>query len=151
MSDDALLLKQTREFLFRMIAGLTDDQLLTIPPGFRNNILWNLGHTLVVQQQLTYGRSGLNLLFEDTLIERFRRGSSPAEWSDTPDISFIKEQVLACAERFIEDYRNKKFTTFSPYKTAVGPIISSVEEAIRFNLVHEGMHMGYIMAMRKLV
>ena len=44
--------------------------------------------------------------------------------------------------------------TFGPYReytTTPGVVLASVEGALRFNLFHEGLHLGAILALRKHV
>ena len=151
MEYEFVLLKQTRRLLTQFVAGLSEAQLVKIPQGFRNNILWNVGHILVTQQQMCYGLSGQPLLFDDDLVEQFRKGSNPADWQTTPSFDRIKNAILSSAEQFILDYREKKFTNFSVYESAYGMKITTIDEAVKLNNVHEAVHLGYVLAMRKFV
>ena len=40
-------LKMTRRLTLKMVDGISDDRLLTIPERFSNNLLWQLGHLVV--------------------------------------------------------------------------------------------------------
>ena len=40
---------------------------------------------------------------------------------------------------------------YNSYTTSYNVTLNSIEEAIKFNNVHEGLHFGYAMAMKKLV
>ena len=51
----------------------------------------------------------------------------------------------------IEDYNNSIFQNFSEYPTSYNFTLNSVEDAIQFNNVHEGLHFGYIMAIKKAI
>src|SRR5690606_33434819 len=48
------LLETTRRKALEIAGGLTPEQLLAVPKGFHNNILWNLGHLVASQQVLCY-------------------------------------------------------------------------------------------------
>jgi len=41
------------------------------------------------------------------------------------------------------------FTNYSDYETSFGLNLTSIEEAISFNNIHEGIHFGYLLAMVK--
>jgi len=51
-------IRRTRTYLLDFIKDLSVEQLNEIPGRLNNNIIWNLGHTLVTQQHLCYIRSG---------------------------------------------------------------------------------------------
>ena len=57
----------------------TVDKQLEIPPPFRNNLLWNYDHIIVVQQLLHYARAGLELHIPDDFVAKCRLGTSPAD------------------------------------------------------------------------
>ncbi len=133
--------------LFRKFADKNDDLLLETPTGFRNNILWNVGHVVVTQQLLHYKLSGLPMMVDDATVEMFQKGSSPERWEELPDLARIKEQLTAFPEMLAEDYESGRFEKFRPYVTSAGIPLKSVDEAIKFNNFHEGIHLGYAMAM----
>ena len=41
------------------------------------------------------------------------------------------------------------FESFTRYETSAGITLNSTEEAILFNNIHEGIHLGYMMGIRK--
>ncbi len=47
--------------------------------------------------------------------------------------------------------RAGRFETYREYRTTPGVVLASVEDALRFNLYHEGLHLGSVLALRKLV
>ena len=71
---------------------------------------------------------------------------------------YSEEEIKEMKDEFVEvidftelDFENGIFSQFSPYETSFGITLNSIQDAIEFNNVHEGLHMGLIMAMRKLV
>ena len=54
LSSSIKMLKTERQLILRGIENLSDEQLLKIAEGSKNNILWNLGHIIVTQQVLHY-------------------------------------------------------------------------------------------------
>ena len=145
------VLKKSRELVLKLIDGLTIEQLHTIPQGFNNHIAWNVAHLVVTQQLLHYKLSGLQCLVPDDLIDGYRKGTKPSEKFTEEDFEEIKELLLGLPDTLKEDYEAGIFKEYTEYETSTGFIISSFENALTFNNLHEGMHLGIIMAMRKLV
>lgn len=146
-----MILSGTRSFYVKLTKDLSDEQLLLIPEGFNNNILWNLGHVLVVQQLLSYGLCGLSLNVPEALVAACRPKTSPKNWQAAPERKMLEELLFELAEKFAKDYQAGLFTSFTPYTTSGGFSLSNLEEALSFNYFHEGIHLGTILALRKLV
>ena len=147
------ILKQTRALLLRICteSALSEEQLLFIPEGFRNNILWNLGHLIVTQQILHYRRTGQEMYVTPTLLNQFRRGTSPADWVSTPNIADLIPLLTDLPDKLEEDYQAGQLNTFEPLTTSMGVVLSGIEDAISYNNYHEGMHVGVILSMKKLL
>jgi len=67
--------KQVRGMTLGVIKDLSDEQLLIVPEGLNNNILWNLGHMVISQQYFVYHASGNDMLVPHTLGADFGRGT----------------------------------------------------------------------------
>jgi hypothetical protein len=50
-----------------------------------------------------------------------------------------------------EDYQHGVFKSYKEYPTSYGFELKSIDDAIIFNNVHESLHLGTIMALKKLV
>lgn len=151
MNKEFEYLKNTRENIIKIIAPLTIDQLNTIPSGFRNNIAWNVGHLIVSQQNLLYSLSKVEPICPQEFIIKYKRGTFP----ENPIFESGKLELIQYLEQLPDkvrkDYDSGKFTTYIPFKTHYGTQLNSIEDAIIFNNIHEALHLGYIMAMVKLV
>lgn len=145
------LLKCTRAILLKTVDGLTDAQLKTVPAGFNNNILWNLAHLAVTQQALNYKLSGLPMYLSEQLVEENKKGTSPNSWSKAPEVEFIKKQLVELPEILERDFAAGKFKQYNTYMTSAGYELKDIEDSIIFNNFHEGIHLGSVMALRKLV
>ena len=146
---DTLL--KTRQLMLKVIKNLSNEQLNKIPTGFKNNIAWNVGHLLVTQQLLCYKLSGLDCAVSDEMIENFRKGSAPSYAVSNEEFEIIKKQFLQFPILLDEDYENGIFKNYSEYTTSVNVTLSSIEDAIDFNLYHEGIHLGVILQLLKFV
>lgn len=145
------ILATTRENLFKLMDGLALRQLNHIPEGFSNNLLWNAGHILATQQLLLYNLSGQEVRLPEEFIGRFRKGTRPEGAYGQEEAVFIKDNLRSTAQQATLDYERGLFQEFGAYATSYGIKLNTIEEAIQFNNVHEGLHLGYMMAMRKRV
>ena len=143
------LLQITRNNVLRLVENLSLETLNKIPEGFNNNIAWNLGHIVTTQQLLCYGLSGEQMLVENDFVTRYRKGSKPEGDINQSELDYIKNQLIILVEKTEEDLANGLFKNFKEYPTSYGVVLNSVEEAINFNNLHEAMHLGYIIALKK--
>ncbi|CAM1351982.1 DinB family protein [Tenacibaculum crassostreae] len=145
------VLKKSRELVLKRIEGLTLEQLHIIPEGFNNNIAWNVAHLVVTQQLLHYKLSGLDCLAPDELIEDYKKGTVPTKDFTEEEFDEVKELLIGLPDTMQEDFEAGIFTDYQTYETSTGFVLDSIESAIAFNNLHEGMHLGMIMTLTKLV
>lgn len=144
------ILRTTRQNVLRLLEALTPEQLNTIPTGFNNNLIWNAGHIIATQQLLCYGLSGSAFRVDPDWIEGYRKGSRPEESAGAAELARVMEWLTTTAEQLDADYQSGYFGNFKTYPTSYGMTLGSIEEAITFNNVHEGMHLGTMLTLRKL-
>ena len=145
------ILKKSRELTLKAINGLTLEQLHTIPTGFKNHIAWNVAHMVVTQQLLHYKLSGLDCLAPDELIEEHRKGTSPTKTFSNEEFEEVKELLAGLPDTLEEDFNEGIFETYTEYPTSTGFVLDSLNTAINFNNYHEGIHLGIILSIKKLV
>lgn len=153
MNSDNLLsdLLATRKNMLKTVTGLTLEQLNTIPKGLNNNIIWNLAHCAVTQQLLCYKLSGTAMHVTSDLVKSYAKGSKPEGDVDQAFVDAIKTRLINSVDQIRKDYDAKIFGEYKEYTTSFGVTLGSVEDAIRFNNVHEAMHLGNILVMKRLV
>ncbi|WP_179316631.1 DinB family protein [Winogradskyella undariae] len=140
---------KNRELLVRFINKHTLLELNKVPVGFTNNIIWNIAHVIVTQQRLVYHLSGLPMLVSDDVVAKYRNGTQPENDLSQSEIDVIKDLLISTIEKTKEDYIKGVFKTYHEYTVGMKSTLHNVEEAIEFNNFHEGMHLGYILALRK--
>jgi len=140
-----------RTSLLKILEKLTPKELCFIPKGFSNNIIWNLVHILVTEQLLTYKLSGLPLNIDENFVRLFGKGSLPLISISQEDINEIKEKLITANKQTKIDYDKGLFKNFSPYETSTGIVLNSVDDALQFNAFHEGIHLGIILSIKKLL
>ncbi len=141
----------TRKVLYKFLTETSDEQLALIPEGFNNNIFWNIAHVVVTQQLLVYKFSGLPLGVSDVMVDKYRKGSKPDGSFDIAEKELIKDLLLSSIEKTITDYKSGLFTKYSEYMTSIKVALLDADDAITFNLYHEGIHLGSVLALRRVI
>ena len=142
---------QNRKLLYKILDNTPREQLLEIPKGFRNNIWWNIAHVVVTQQLLVYKFSRLQVRIPEQFVEKFKKGTVPDGSATDAEIKEIGDFLISTAESAKEDYGNGLFKNFNEYTTSLKVTLRSVEDAITFNVFHEGLHLGAILGLQKVV
>jgi hypothetical protein len=143
---------QNRKALYYFLKTLSLDELNKIPSGYNNNIIWNIGHTIATQQSLVYGLSGLPTLVSTDFIMKYKKGTRPEQNVTSEEVDAMKVIIFSTVEKTLEDYEKGKFKTYKEYNlSSIQLTLRSIKEAVNFNNFHEGLHLGYIMALLKLV
>lgn len=139
----------TRDLYVKFLNTISLEDLGKIPEGFNNNIWWNIAHVAVTQQLLVYSLSGVEPHLSKDFIDRYRKGTAPEKAPTQEEVSLLKEALKDLISRTHEDYEKGIFTNYKAYTTSAGVTLAHVSDAMAFNLVHEGIHIGAIIALRK--
>lgn len=145
------VLRVTRTNVINFIDSLSYEELIKVPNGFNNSILWNAVHNLTVQQLLCYKLSGLDLHIPNKFVEGFTKGADGKAQITKTDLEEFKGLLLSTIDLLDKDYASGQFTQFSEYTTSYNITLKSVDDVINFNNTHEGLHFGYMMALRKVL
>ena len=151
MQQEFNLLKQTRTNIFASVDELTSEQLNKVPKGFNNNIIWNFGHVIVSQQILCYKLAGLPLKIDDTFVSKYSKGTKPETFINDTELIFLKQQAVSLIEELVVDLEKGVFTSYNNYTTSFNVELNSVKDAVKFIAMHEGLHLGYAMALKRIV
>ena len=151
MNDSFEILKKSRALILKLIEDFTLEQLNKIPNGFGNNIIWNMAHLAVIQQILCYKLSGLSMRVSDEMAEKYMKGSKPTGDVSQTEVDEIKELFVSLPNQFEKDYRASIFKEYEAYTTSLNVTLIDIDSANTFNNFHEGIHLGVILALRKLV
>ena len=151
MKETFEITETSRRLLQHLIEPLNLAQLNKIPEGFNNNIIWNVGHIIVVQQMLVYNLSNLPMQVSADLVSKYKKGTRPTEPATEEDVTQLKELLFSTIVQTQMDFDNAVFQNFMEYKVMTGFVIKNAEDAIAFNYYHEALHTGVIMSLKKLV
>jgi len=145
------ILRQPRLKILNILESFSLEQLNTIPTGYNNNIIWNLGHMIAAQQGVCYKRAGVETCISDGFFQAYKPDSKPDGFVDAAGFEEIKSLFTTSLDDLKQDLEKEIFSNYPAWTTRYGVEITSIEDALAFLPFHEGLHIGYIMAMRKLV
>jgi hypothetical protein len=63
----------------------------------------------------------------------------------------IKSLLFETINQTKADYDNQIFKNYNEYPTSTGFILKSVGDALAFNNLHEALHIGIMMSIRKFI
>ena len=139
---------QNRKLLSKFLEKFSLNQLNKIPEGYRNSVFWNIAHTVVTQQLLVYGLSNTPFLITSELVNTYKKGTKTTHEATKEELVLIKSLLFSTIEQTKIDYENGVFENYTSYTTSLDVTLTTIEEAMSFNAFHEGIHLGYILAMK---
>lgn len=143
--------KTSRKIYSNFFNQYSLDQLNKIPNGFNNNLIWNLGHIIVAQQSLIYKGSNLPMYISDDLLNVYKSGTKPTGGTTLAEVNELKALLISLIEKTEADVQMGIFKSYTERTTGTGFHLASLKDALEFNNYHEGLHLGYILSIRKFV
>jgi predicted transcriptional regulator len=140
---------KNRKILGGFLNQFTLEELNKVPEGFSNNIIWNIAHVIVTQQLLVYRNSDLPMFVSDNMVEKYKKGTKAEVEVSRAEIEEIRSLLFSSLEKLVEDYNNGLFKNYNEYTVSTKSTLTNAEEALEFNNFHEGIHLGYILALKK--
>ena len=141
----------SRNLYLKILNSYSLEQLNKIPAGFTTNLIWNAGHIIASQQKLVYVLSGLPMMISEEFFEKYKNGSKPNGTYTLQEVNEIKRLLLSTFEQIVKDFNSNSFQNFNEYQTQTGFYLRSLDEAMQFNNYHEGIHLGFMMNIRKFI
>lgn len=151
MKNQLELTLQSRKNLHAVLTSMDTESLLKIPEGFRNNVWWNIAHVVVTQQILVYKFGGVQMRVPEEMVTKFMKGTVPDGTATDQEIKSVADLLIDTIEWTKQDFDAGLFKGYKAYKTSAGFQLNSLEDAISFNLYHEGLHMAAIISLRKML
>jgi DinB superfamily len=141
----------SRKVLLGFLEKYSLEELNKIPEGFSNNLIWNIGHIIVVQQLLVYKLSGLPTMVSDEMIEKYQKGTKPEHNVTKKEVDEIKVLLFSTLEKTKQDFAENIFQNYIEFTSMSGFTMISAANAIEFNNYHEAVHTGIMMQIRKFI
>jgi hypothetical protein len=144
-------LRFVRGNTIKLVDGMSEEETRTVPRGFNNNILWNLGHILLVHEKFSFALTNEKMDLPKHIAELFAPGTKPESWgTQVPSLDEIAvllskqiDRIKQILEHRLEDNLEK------PFVTSAGLELLTVKECLSFCLYHEGMHFATIKAIKQ--
>lgn len=141
----------TRMSLLKILESKSYEELVHIPENFNNSIFWNIAHLLVTQQLLIYKLSGQEIKIDKDLVGKYGKGATASSEVEHSDIQYVKNHLVPAMNQTIKDYHEGLFGKFTAYMTSTGIELKNVEDAIGFSTLHDGIHLGIVLSLIKIV
>ena len=141
----------SRKVLLGFLEKYSLEELNKIPEGFSNNLIWNIGHIIVVQQLLVYKLSGLPTMVSNEMIEKYQKGTKPEHNVNQEEVDEIKVLLFSTLEKTKQDFDENIFQNYTEFTSISGFTMKSAANAIEFNNYHEAVHTGIMMQIRKFI
>jgi uncharacterized protein (DUF1810 family) len=136
-------LEFVRKGTLKIIEVTEEPQLTMIPKGFNNNILWNLGHIYVIQEQMVFPPMGEPSHLNEPLIHLFNKKTTPMNWTIEPPTldeltTLLKNQTTRIRDTFGDRPDDNLLQPFTLFKSLT---FNSLSDVLTFTMFHEGMHL----------
>lgn len=151
MENQFAILELAQNNLAKLLDSLTEEQINKVPEKYSNNLIWNFAHIISSLQMLCYWRSGLPVRLNEEFVHAYKVGTKPEKYITLQEYATIKEYAAEGLAKLKEDYANEVFSAFKPFVTSTGLQVNSFDFGIEYVIQHHGMHLGYSMAIKKLV
>jgi hypothetical protein len=144
-------LKKLRFAVLKTVEHLTTEQLNKIPDGFNNNVIWNIAHLIASQQNLCYVKAGQEALVPESFIQAYKPGTKPEKEVSAEEIEDIKALLLSTTTQLETDLKAHHFDHYNPWVNSMGLELNNNNDINRYLPLHESMHLGYILALKRLI
>jgi hypothetical protein len=140
-----------RRFSLKFLAGITEEEALTLPEGFPNHLHWQLGHLLFTQGETLFAGCGVASPFPG-YGDYFDKGTGPSDYDSlVPDW----ETLLAQAGRHLESLpaavAGRLDQPLREPRKLMNVAMATAGETLPFLIAHEGEHIGHLKRLRRAV
>lgn len=143
----------TRQMIVKLLKSIPTEQADVIPPTWKNNARWHAGHLIVTPALLTVGLLREPLGVPEEFRGWFAKGSDPSSWGDAsvlPSFADLVDDISPMSGRLFEAVKARADEPFlEPYVTSVGIKLHTPAEALNFSMMHDGIHLGMLLALRR--
>ena len=143
--------KTSRRIYLEFFDKYSLEQMNVVPDKFSNNIIWNIGHIIAAQQSLVYKISSLPMYISEEFFDRYKPGTKPMGAVSQNEAVEIKSLLISPIDQTETDLANGKFVSFTERNTITGFHLGNLQDSFVFNNYHEGLHMGCIKSIGRLV
>jgi len=70
---------------------------------------------------------------------------------DENELEFFKEKSVQFIDELVIDLEKGIFNNYNAYMTSFGVELATIDDVVKFLPTHEGLHLGYSMALKRIV
>lgn len=150
MAKETLLfqVKTSRQWILDTFEKVSEEDMMKIPEGFKNNIHWQLGHVAGMMELPTAALTDSKTDDGKRYQKYFGYGTSPEDFDDdTPTLDEIKALLEGQVPR-LDDITEEGLEEDLP-REFMG--MTKRYEQLSFMILHESLHAGKIQEMTKFI
>jgi hypothetical protein len=91
------------------------------------------------------------MYISEDLLNQYKPGTRPSVPTSQSEANELKELLISLISKTEADFQKNIFTTYIERTVVTGFHLSSIKDAFEFNNYHEGLHLGYMMSIKKFV
>ncbi len=106
---------------------------------------------VAAQQNLCYKRAGLDIVIDEQHFTPYLPGTKPERFIEADEVELIKSSLISTLDLLDADLQTNKFENYTGWTTRYGNTLNNIEEAVAFVPFHEGIHTGYVWALKRVI
>ena len=146
-----VLFTQLREYRMEFLAlteGIEEARASIVPPGFRNDLRWHLGHVYVDQYAWVRALTGEPQPVAEAFETWFGFGTDPSAFSaDTPSFHELRALLAGQPDDLQRRYGARLTERFAPVESGA----HTIEQVLVRTIFHEGIHLGNVRDLLRFV
>lgn len=91
------------------------------------------------------------MYISDDIVELYKPGTKPTGRTTRIETNQLKELLISLISKTEADFEKDIFATYNERTTATGFHLASINDALEFNNYHEGLHLGFMMSIKKFL
>jgi hypothetical protein len=108
-----------------------------------------MGHLIATQQIVCYRRAGVDTVVDADFVNTYAPGTRPERFITEEEVLRIQELFVTSLDCFEQDMQTAIFNNYTQWTTRAGVDINNINDVDAFLPYHEGMHVGYVMALKR--
>lgn len=147
----AVLFAQLADYRAEFLAltdGLDEARASRVPPGFRNDVRWHLGHVYLDQYAWVRALTGEAQPVPEAFEGWFGFGTDPTSFTkDTPRVPELRARLAAQPDDLRRRYAARLTERFAPLESGM----HTLEQVLVRTIFHEGIHLGNVRDLLRFV
>jgi hypothetical protein len=144
-----------RDLTIIVAARFTAEEAYAVPSRCGNCPIWNIGHLLVVQEELVLRPFGEKGVLPEVYPEVFGEGTCSCQWNgnrpDWEEVISLLDPARERVEEFVLGGADLRRSLPEPHLTATGIVLSNLADSLSFATVHEAIHLGVLTTYARLL